>query len=117
MPAHVHARPEEAHTFVTQARAMAGESRNPIGMHDSMARYVGVVTRAHDVADRARGQRATGEHSDESVCRDAARRDPPYDAAHRSRPRVRDRSRISAYRDDLRHGLIMPNVAGHTGRT
>jgi hypothetical protein len=56
-----------------------------------MTRHLGIVTRAHHVSDRARGQRPAGGDSDKTVGRDAARWDPLDDAAHRARPWVHAR--------------------------
>jgi len=43
MTRHVHARSDEMHNFTTQARAMAGEGRKAIRVHDPMERHVRLV--------------------------------------------------------------------------
>jgi len=86
---HVHARPHKQHTFATQARAMSGERRQPVRMDDSMTRHLRIVAAAQRVADRARGQRAPGEHPDEAICRHAPTRDPSNDREHRASPCLR----------------------------
>jgi hypothetical protein len=40
---HIHARSDELHTLTTQARPMAGECWDPIGVHDAMEGYVSLV--------------------------------------------------------------------------
>ncbi len=77
---------------------MRRERGESVRTHDSMAGHVRVVTRAHDVPDRTRGQRTARDHADETVRGDAASRDPLHDAADRAGPRVRG----------FRHALIMP---------
>jgi hypothetical protein len=92
MPGHIHARTEEADAFTTEPRAMGAERRKPVRTDDAVTRDLRVVTRPHDVPDRARREWPTREHSDKAVGRDAARRDALYDAANGARPRVRDQS-------------------------
>jgi len=43
MARHIHARSDETHTLTTQARAMPGECRKAVGVHDSMERQVWLV--------------------------------------------------------------------------
>jgi hypothetical protein len=78
VPGHVHTQTDETHALTTQARAMAREGRKPVRTHDSMARYLGVVAPAHDIPHGAPGQGTTGEHSDESVGRDATGRNASH---------------------------------------
>ena len=92
MPGQIHARTEKAHAFTTQPRAMGAERGKPVRTDDPVTRDPRVVTRPHDVPDRARREWTTREHSDKAVGRDAARRDPLYDAANGARPPVRDQS-------------------------
>ena len=71
-----------------------------------MARDVRVIASAHDISDRARGERTTSEHSDKPVGRDAAWWDPLYDAAQNDLTRASgigamERSRYVALRDFL----------------
>jgi len=43
MPGHVHALSDETHTFAAQARAMDGEGRKAIRVHDAVERNVTLV--------------------------------------------------------------------------
>jgi hypothetical protein len=86
----IHARPKKAHAFATQPHAMPGERRESVRAHDSVARHLGVVAPAHDVPDRARGERSARDHADEAVGRNATGRDAFHDAAHGARPRVHE---------------------------
>jgi uncharacterized YccA/Bax inhibitor family protein len=56
-----------------------------------MTRHSGIVTSAHDVPDGARGERASGDHRDEAVGRDAPCRDAFHDAVDGPTPGVRRR--------------------------
>jgi len=89
MLSHVHARPQKEHTFATQARAMSRERRSPVRMDDSMTRHLRIVAVAQRVADRARGERAPGEHPYEAICRNAPTRNPYNDREHRASPCLR----------------------------
>jgi len=71
---------------------MPGKCRYALSAHDAMARHLRVVAGAHDVPDRARGERTAGDNADETVGRDPAGRDPLHDRADGARPRVRDQS-------------------------
>ena len=55
------------HAFTPQTRAMAGERRKAIGVHDAMERQIALVAVTECVADRAGSERAAGDHADESV--------------------------------------------------
>jgi hypothetical protein len=43
MERHIHVRSDETHTLTTQARAMPGECRKAVRVHDSMERQVWLV--------------------------------------------------------------------------
>ena len=100
MTRHVDARAEEADSFPTQPSAVGRESGESVRTDHSMARHLGVVARAHDIPDCARGERAAGDDAHETVGSDAAGRNPLHDATHGARPGI--------------HARIMPNVAGQT---
>jgi hypothetical protein len=77
------------HPLTTQESAMPRERREPARAYDPMTRHPGVVAGAHGVPDGARGERASGDHRDEAVRRDAPGRDAFHDAVDRPLPGVR----------------------------
>jgi hypothetical protein len=68
---------------------MPRERREPVRPHDSVTRHRRVIAGPHDVADGPGGERASGDHRDEAVRRDATGRDALYDATDAPVPVVR----------------------------
>jgi hypothetical protein len=87
MTRHVHAQPDEMHTFPAQTRPVNRECRNPVRVNDSMERYVPLVAVPQGVADGACRARPPCQLADKSVCRDTAWRDAPRDGVDPAPPR------------------------------
>jgi HAD superfamily hydrolase (TIGR01509 family) len=88
MPRDVHPRSEKPHAFATQLGAVPSECRESIRADDPMTRHGGIVAGPHDVADGTRGERATRDHPDEAVRRDAPGRYPLHHRVDRALPGV-----------------------------
>ena len=76
------------HPLTTQESAVPRECGESARAYDPMTRHSRIVASAHDVPDGARGERASGDHRDEAVGRDAPWRDAFHDAVDGPTPGV-----------------------------
>ena len=79
MPRQVDASVAEAHALASQPRRVSRECRPACGVDHPVAGHAVVLAVPHDVTDRTGCERPADEDRDETVGRDASRRDSPHD--------------------------------------